>query len=95
MIQTIKEIVECQEKLRELRTKLDDPKYWINKAKAETDFEPAEGDWVSVKIQSWGIDVYVYHKSSCEGARYWLNGKWFNTPFPKNYPFKIDIEALQ
>ena len=90
MKETIKEILKCQEKLWQLTQTLNNENYWINKAK-EAGFIPQEGDWISVKVSTWRIEVYVYHKEGCKGAKYWLNGKWFDTSFPKEYPTRTDF----
>lgn len=83
-----KKIEKLAENLKQvciLKQELDNPEYWINKAEKETDFTPAEGDWISVEITIYKIQIDVYHKRGPKGV-YWINGKWFNTPFPENYP---------
>jgi hypothetical protein len=50
---------------------------------------PKEGDWISVEITLWHIRISVYPKytdNKLKEARYWLNGEWFDTPFPEKYP---------
>lgn len=91
MKEVLKEIVECQEKLSVLNEKLQDSVYWINKAKEEAGFEPHEGDRVRAKITDWGIEVSVYPGSGIKGARYWINGMWFDTCFPSRIPSKDNI----
>lgn len=71
-----------------LKSKLDNKEYWINRAKEEAGFIPKEGDWISVEVTLWLIRVSVYHNHTdhnLKEARYWLNGEWFDTPFPKKY----------
>jgi len=91
MKEILKEIVECQERIYTLERKLDNKSYWINKAKEEAGFEPHEGDWISIDIKLWKIEVNVYPKSGVKGARYWINGKWFNTSFPEKIPYNTDL----
>ena len=64
----------------------------IQKAQEEAGFEPHEGDWISVEITTWKIMIHVYPKSGCKGARYWINGKWFDTAFPSTIPSITEIE---
>ena len=68
-----------------LKEELNDKDYWIEKASKETDFVPAEGDWIHVEVTLFKIEVGVYHKKY-GGARYWKNGHWFNDAFDSNYP---------
>ena len=49
-------------------------------------FIPKEGDWIHVEVTLWHIRISVYHKNGTKDAKYWLNGEWFNTPFPEKYP---------
>jgi hypothetical protein len=85
-----KKITQLTENLKQvctLKHELDNPEYWINKAKEETDFIPAEGDWISVEVTLYKIEINVYHKQGSKGGVHWINGKWFNTSFPKDYPY--------
>ena len=91
MKELIREIVECQKKIRELNHQIDNKEYWIKKAQKEAGFEPHEGDWISVEITTWKIMIHVYPKSGCKGARYWINGKWFDTAFPSTIPSITEI----
>ena len=81
-----------------LRNKLQDKEYWINRAKEEAGFIPREGDWISVEVHTWKIVVHVYHGCTdhdAREARYWINGEWFDTPFPDKYPYLSDMKSSQ
>ena len=86
MKEVVDELREALNKVWHLRHELEDHDYWINKAKEEAGFTPHEGDWVNVQVTLWKIEVSVYPKSGIEGARYWINGQWFDTPFPSEIP---------
>lgn len=89
MEKVIGEILSHLKEISNIRYKLNDKEYWINRAKEEAGFIPREGDWISVDITPWHIKVSVYHKHTdhnIKEARYWINGEWFNTPFPEKYP---------
>ena len=75
-----------------LKEELDDKEYWINKASKETNFVPAEGDWIHVEVSLFTIEVRVHHKNY-GGSKYWKNGHWFNSSFDLNYP--LHEEMLQ
>lgn len=86
MEKVINELTSHLKGISDIRHKLYDKEYWINRAK-EAGFIPREGDWIGVEITMWSIRISVYHKTnSTEGAKYWINGEWFDTPFPKSYP---------
>lgn len=88
-----KKIEQLREHLKQvciLKYELNNPEYWINKAKEEANFVPAEGDWISVEFTLYKIAISIYSKQSGNSV-YWINGKWFNTPFPDNYPSLCDI----
>lgn len=70
---------------RRLTGELDDKSYWINKASRETDFIPANGDWISIEVTLFKIEVSVHHKEY-GGAKYWKNGVWSNDAFNIEYP---------
>lgn len=70
-----------------LISELNNPEYWINRAKEEVGFIPQEGDWILIDVTLYKIQVNIYHKVFKPGtAVYWINGQWFDTPFPLNYP---------
>lgn len=71
--------------VRKLKEELDNKEYWIQKAAQETDFIPAEGDWIHVDVTLFKIEVSVYHKEH-GSAKYWMNGHWTNNPFDFSYP---------
>lgn len=73
-----------------LKKTLSDKEYWINKAAQETDFVPREGDWISVEVTLFKIEVSVHH-NKYGGAKYWKNGMWTTDPFTINYP---DLDTL-
>ena len=79
------ELAECLVKAYKLKEELYNKEYWINKASKETDFVPAEGDWIHVEVTLFRIEVSVHHKES-GGAKYWKNGVWSNDPFSSKYP---------
>ena len=89
MEKIIKKTIECMKSLDTLKAKLDDKSYWINKAKEEAGFEPTEDSWISVEILHYKIEIAVYQGKSgnCKNSCYWINGKWFNTPFPEKIPY--------
>ena len=68
-----------------LKEVLYDKEYWINKASQETDFVPQEGDWISVEVTLFKIEVSVHH-AKYGGAKYWKNGEWLTDPFSTDYP---------
>lgn len=78
--------------VRELKAEIDNPDYWIQKAAQETDFVPAEGDWIHVEITIYKIEVDVYHKQH-GGGKYWKNGVWYNDPFGFGYPMHEQMLA--
>ena len=89
MEKVINELTSHLKEINNLKYELEDKEYWINKAAKEAGFIPKEGDWIGVEVTLWYIRVSVYHKytdHSIKEARYWLNGEWFNTPFPERYP---------
>ena len=79
------EIAENLINVRRLKEELNNKEYWIQKAAKETDFVPAEGDWIHVEITLFKIEVSVHHKKY-EGSKYWKNGVWTDDPFDSNYP---------
>ena len=91
MKEVLKEIVECQKKLSALSEKLRNSVYWINRAKEEAGFEPHKGVRVYAKIQEYGIEVSIYPEFGTRGARYWINGMWFETCFPSKIPSRDNI----
>ena len=87
MEKVINELTSHLKEINNLKYELKDKEYWINRAKEEAGFIPREDDWISVEITMWHIRVSVYHKANgAKEARYWLNGEWFDTPFPERYP---------
>lgn len=82
----IKKIANLQNELRDLKESLSDTAYWVDKAK-EAGFIPMEGDWIAVELQPWKIMVRVYHKDYKGNNKYWINGEWFDTPFPKKIKY--------
>lgn len=96
MEKVIDELISHLTKVRDLRDKLHDKEYWINRAKEEAGFIPREGDWIHVEITIWKVAVSVYHDKRVIGEnRYWINGEWFNTPFPEKYPHLSDMKSSQ
>lgn len=85
MEEKITKIAENLIEVYKLTEELKDKEYWIEKASKETDFVPAEGDWIHVEVSLFKIEVSVYHKDY-GGARYWRNGHWSNRAFDSNYP---------
>lgn len=81
----INQLVLFLKSVETLKKEINNSEYWINLAKEEAGWEPQEGDWVSVDIKTYKIMVNVYHKKVGKGI-YWINGQWFNTPFPGDYP---------
>ena len=96
MEKVIDELISHLTKVRDLQDKLHDKEYWINRAKEEAGFIPREGDWIHVEITIWKVAVSVYHDKHVIGEnRYWINGEWFNTPFPEKYPHLSDMKSSQ
>lgn len=85
MKEKIIEIAENLINVRKLKEELDDKEYWIQKAAQETDFVPAEGDWIHIEITLYRIEVSVCHKKY-GNSKYWKNGHWYNDPFDDGYP---------
>lgn len=88
-----KKIIEMAKHLievRKLKEELHDEKYWIQKASQETDFVPAEGDWIHVEVSLFKIEVSVHHKGY-EGSKYWKNGVWCQTPLGSDYPLPEEL----
>lgn len=85
MEEKIIKIAEDLIEVRKLKEEIDNKEYWIQKAAKETDFIPAEGDWIHVEITLFKIEVSVCHKNY-GGSKYWKNGHWFDDPFDSNYP---------
>ena len=92
MKEKIIKIAENLIEVRKLQEDLYDKDFWIQKAAKETDFTPAEGDWISVEITLFKIEVSVYHQNY-EGAKYWKNGHWSDDPFNCNYPLHEEMLA--
>lgn len=92
MEQTIIKIAENLIEVRKLKEKLNNKEYWIQKAAQETDFVPAEGDWISVEVTLFKIEISVYHKHY-GSSKYWINGCWCNNPFDFNYPMHEEMLA--
>lgn len=90
MEEKIIEMAEHLIRIRKLKEELHDEKYWIQKASQETDFVPAEGDWIYVEVSLFKIEVSVYHKDYGE-AKYWKNGVWRQTPFGSDYPLPEEL----
>lgn len=87
MEKVINELASHLNRVYDLQCELNDKEYWINRAKEEAGFIPREGDWVHVEVTIYHIRISVYHKANgAKDAKYWLNGEWFNTPFPEKYP---------
>lgn len=88
IIKIAKNLVEVQR----LRKELDDKEYWIQKAAQETDFVPAEGDWIHVSIDLFVIEVGVHHGPQIYGGtKYWRNGHWFNNRLDFNCPLPEEM----
>lgn len=79
------EIAENLINVQKLKEELNNKEYWIQKASQETDFVPAEGDWIHVEVTLFKIEVSVHHKEY-GSAKYWKNGHWTNNPFDSSYP---------
>ena len=95
MEKKINELVLTLQQARNLEPQISDKEYWINRAKEEAGFVPREGDWIHVEVTLWHIRVSVYHKYTdhrVKESRYWLNGEWFDTPFPEKYPYLSDMK---
>lgn len=87
MEKVISKLISYSKEISNLKCKLYNKEYWINRAKEEAGFIPKEGDWIGVEVTMWSIRISVYHKeNSVTGAKYWINGEWFDTPFPEKYP---------
>ena len=86
----IKELVKCLVKAYQLKEELRDKEYWISKAAKETDFVPAEGDWIHVDVSLFRIEVSVHHKEY-GGAKYWKNGVWSDNAFDTRYPLPEEL----
>lgn len=70
-----------------LISELHNPEYWINRAKEEAGFIPQEGDWISIDVTLYKIQINIYPKFFKPGtSAHWINGQWFTTAFPINYP---------
>ena len=91
MKEKIIEIAENLIRVRQLKEELNDKEYWIQKAAQETDFVPAEGDWIHIEVTLYFIEVRVHHKEY-GGSRYWTNGVWSKDAF--NLKFSIYEEML-
>lgn len=81
----LKQIVLFLNSIESLKKEINNSEYWIKLAEKEAGWEPQPNDWISIDIKSYKIMVNVYHKQGGKGV-YWINGQWFNTPFPDNYP---------
>ena len=88
----IKELAECLIKANQLEEELKNKEYWISKAAKETDFVPAEGDWIHVEVTLFRIEVSVHHKKY-GGAKYWKNGVWSDDAFYSKYPLPEEMLA--
>ena len=91
MEEKIKNLAEILNKIYSLKNEINDKEYWIKRAQEEAGFIPAEDDWVSVEVQTWKIEIFVYHKSGIKGSKYWINGQWFDTCLPKSIPSLSNI----
>jgi hypothetical protein len=70
-----------------LISELNNPEYWINRAKEEAGFIPQEGDWILIDVTLYKIQINIYPKFFKPGtSAHWINGQWFTTAFPINYP---------
>jgi hypothetical protein len=87
----IKNTAELLTSLHDLRWKLEDKEYWLNKAKEETDLVLCDDAWVSVEVTFWAIKVSVYSSWSKPQSKYWINGEWFDSFVDVDYP---DIKTL-
>ena len=92
MEEKIIELAESLVNAYRLKEELCDKEYWINKAQKEAGFIPAKGDWVSIDLSLYKIEVRVYHKKY-DGAKYWKNGVWSDDPFDSNYPMPAELLA--
>ena len=87
----IKELAECLVKAYKLKEELyNNKEYWLDKAAKETDFVPADGDWIHVEVTLFRIEVSVYHKEY-GGSKYWKNGVWSDDPFGTKYPLPDEL----
>lgn len=84
------ELAECLTKAYKLREELRDKEYWLTKAAKETNFVPADGDWIHVEVTLFKIEVTVYHKEF-SGVKYWRNGVWSDDRFTTNYPLPKEM----
>ena len=84
MEETIKALAKAVLETKELKEKLNNPAYWIDKAQKEAGLVVKEGDkpWIHIEI-SWAIRVDVHTNYPGGMDRYWINGKWFTTAFPE------------
>ena len=92
MEQIIKEILECQNRLWHLKQQLDNKEYWIKEAE-KIGFEPDLEASTDVEVKAWKIEVSIRHKqgTNIKNNKYWINGIWCDTPFPKDYPSLFDL----
>ena len=86
----IRELAECLVRAYQLKEELKDKEYWLDKASRETDFVPAEGDWIHVEISLFKIEVSV-HQKEYGGAKYWKNGIWTDDAFDTRYPLPKEM----
>ena len=86
----IKKIAKNLVEVQRLRKELDDKEYWIQKAAKETDFVPAEGDWIHVNVDLFIIEVGVHH-ALYGMPKYWRNGHWFNNRLDFNCPLPEEM----
>lgn len=71
-----------------------DDAYWIEEAK-KVGFIPDEKPLVHYEITLWRIEISVYRSDSTQGARVFINGEWFKSPFPLNYPSIYDFKKQE
>ena len=86
MTEIIEKLIASIKEVRNLKKELENKEYWINRAKEEAGFIPEKDDWISIEVSSYIIRVSVYHKHNSGKNVYWINGQWFDTPFPKESP---------
>lgn len=96
MEEIIKKLVMCLKEVDSLKDQLNDKNYWIEKAKKEAGFVPKEDTWIHIEVTTWKIEVSVYpsYKGSTDGAKYWINGKWFDTSFPGSIPYYKNLVCI-
>lgn len=87
----IKNTAELLTSLNELKCKLENKEYWLNKAKKETGLVLSDDAWIHVEVTLWKIRVSVYSNRNNPQRKYWINGEWFDSSFDINYP---DLKAL-